>query len=367
MPFRLALVFMFLLVAGNARAFTILTYNCAGNGSTNWSTNASQVQAIGRQMVYLQPDIVTFQEIPYTNTYQMTNFVKAYLPGYFLATNSGTDGFLRSVIASRYVITRSTKWLDGVNLDSFGYTNSNFTRDLFEAQITVPGFSFPLHVFTTHLKSTSGTTYADASAKRAAETAAVTNFFATNFFILYPNHPYLLTGDMNENDTNALAIQRLVSTPTGLHLTSPVNPVTGSINTYGTSSANPSSRLDYIMPCALLATNIASSQVFRTDRLTPLPPNLFSNDCKTASDHLSVIMTFNNPYDFPFRLTSLRPTNQLTLNWLSMTGMQYQVDVSSNLPNWTILASNVTAAGSNATFTTNMVAPHRFFRIRRIP
>jgi len=198
-------------------AITLMTYNVKGNGVADWSTNTAQVQAIGRELVYLNPDIIAFNEIPYTNTWQMANWVTAFLPGYFLATNSGTDGFIRSVIASRFPINRSQSWLSHANLNPFGYTNNssqnadNFTRDLFEAEINVPNWPLPLHVFTTHLKSDSGTTYADAAAKRAAEAAAITNFFATNFFVLSPAHPFTLSGDMNDSDTNTLAIQRLIS------------------------------------------------------------------------------------------------------------------------------------------------------------
>ncbi len=110
-------------LVGSARGFSLslLHYNVAGNGTTDWSTNAAQVQAIGRQMLYWQPEVVTFNEIPRTNTWQMANFVTAHLPGYFLATNSGTDGFLRSAIASRHPIARSQSWLDGVSLVPFGY------------------------------------------------------------------------------------------------------------------------------------------------------------------------------------------------------------------------------------------------------
>ncbi|HLZ54589.1 MAG TPA: immunoglobulin domain-containing protein, partial [Verrucomicrobiae bacterium] len=43
-------------------AFSYLTYNVHGNGLTNWSTNMWHVQAIGRQMQYLDPDIITFNE-----------------------------------------------------------------------------------------------------------------------------------------------------------------------------------------------------------------------------------------------------------------------------------------------------------------
>ena len=42
----------------------------------------------------------------------LTNFMKTFLPGYSLATNSGTDGSIRAMIASRFPIARSTKWLN---------------------------------------------------------------------------------------------------------------------------------------------------------------------------------------------------------------------------------------------------------------
>ena len=250
-------------------ALSLLTYNVKGNGATNWSTNSPQIQAIGRELQYLRPDIITFQEIPFDLSYEMTNFVTVYLPGYALAQNSGTDGAIRSSIASRFPITRSSKWLDGIDLRSFGYSNANnsldnFTRDLFEAQINVPGFAQPLHVFTTHLKSTQGTTYADAAAKRAAEAAAITNFFATNLFLLYPLQPYVLSGDMNDSDTNVLAIRRLISASTGLHLANPKNPVSGSINTFSIQGSL-TERIDYIFPNELLFSNIRTSQVFRSD------------------------------------------------------------------------------------------------------
>ncbi|MEO7297415.1 MAG: immunoglobulin domain-containing protein [Verrucomicrobiota bacterium] len=347
---------------------SLLTYNVKGNGTTNWSTNTAQVMAIGREVMYLNPDIITFNEIPYTNTYQMTNFVKAFLPGYFLATNSGTDNFIRSVIASRYPITRSQSWLDGADLKPFGYTNTsstvadNFTRDLFEAEINVPGFSQHFHVFTTHLKSSS-TNYVENAAKRAAEAAAITNFFATNFFVLYPSRPYVLTGDMNDSDTNTLALQRLLSAPMGTHLTNPKNPFTGSINTF--SSTSPSSRIDYIFPTGLLFSNIISSQVFRSDRLTPLPPNLLTNDSQIASDHLAVMMVFANPYTQPFKLLSIARTNSaVTLHWESVIGGTYRVETSSNLLAWSNLASNLTATGGVSTLTTNLSAPNLFFRVR---
>jgi endonuclease/exonuclease/phosphatase family metal-dependent hydrolase len=348
---------------------TLMTYNLAGNGATNWSTNAVQVQAIGRQLLYLQPDVVTFNEIPHNYLYEMTNWVTAFLPGYNLVVSSGTDGFIHSGIATRFPMARSQKWLDGVDLNPFGYTNANYTRDLFEVEVAVPNWPLPLHVFTTHLKS-SASGYTDAAAKRAAEAAAVTNFFATNFFVLYPNHPFTLSGDMNEGDTNTTAIQELLSAPMTLRLTRPTNSVTGSINTY-TIRGSVSERIDYIFPCAFLASNIVGGQVFRTDLLTNLPPNLFANDDKDASDHLPVLLTFANPFNTPFKLLAVARTNQsVTLQWESQKNRTFRIEASTNLVNWFAFTTNLLTTTTNSpyVFTTNNVSDRiKFFRIYRVP
>lgn len=352
---------------------SVLTYNVKGNDVNDWSTNSLQVQAIARQLQYLQPDVITFNEIPWDLRYEMTNFVAAFLPGYQIAISTGTDGFICSAIASRHPITRATKWLDGVDLRSFGYSNANnaldnFTRDLYEAEIAVPGFARPLHVFTTHLKATTSGEFAESAAKRAAEAAAITNFFATNLFALYPYDPYVLTGDMNANDTNELCIQKLISPATGLTLTDPKNPVTGSINTFSTAFANPSSRLDYIFPGPLLFSNLRTGLVFRSSLVNPLPPGLNSDDSQVASDHYPVLLVFDNPYDKPFRLLSIARTNStVTLQWESVFGQSYRVESSTNLSNWTTQANNLMATGTNFTYSTNLTDPRRFFRVYRQP
>ena len=357
----------------SAPAFSYLTYNAHGNGLTNWSTNLWHVQAIGRQMQYLNPDIITFNEIPVTNncTAQMADFVTAFRPGYYLVTNSTDDGFIRSVILSRFPIVSSTSRLHGSDLTPYGYTNSGFTRDLFEAQISVPGFPQPLHVFTAHLKSAQD---ANSSAKRAAEAGAVSNFFATVYLATNSLQPYVLSGDMNEDIlrppvSNPQSIQRLISAPTGLQLATAVNPFTGSERTWSIQDADGLTvRYDYILPCGLLFSNITSSQVFRTDLLYPVPSNLYSNDNKIASDHLPVFMVFGNPFNTPFRLLSIGVTNQnISLKWESASNRQYHVDVSSDLAAWMPLATNLAATGTNFTFATNVPGDVKFFRIRRAP
>ncbi|MGA2242870.1 MAG: endonuclease/exonuclease/phosphatase family protein [Verrucomicrobiota bacterium] len=363
-----------LISSASGSAFTLMTYNVKGNGVADWSTNAAQVKAIGRQLMYLQPDIVTFNEIPHTNMWQMPNWVVAFLPGYNWATNSIGDGYIQSCILSRYPIRSSTSRLHGSSLTPYGYSGSGFTRDLFEAVISVTNFPQPLHVFVVHLKATSSSAQDDAN-KRAAEASAVSNYFA-RVFLQSANglHPYVLDGDMNEdifrpggNYTSGQPIQRLVSSLTGLQLTTPTNPYTASDMTISIQTSL-SARFDYILPCTLLFSNIQSSQVFRTDLLSPLPPNLFSYDDTTASDHLPVVMVFNNPYTQPFRLTSITRTNpSVALQWESVPGQIYNLENSSDLDNWLPLATNLFSSGYNFTYSTNLTSDAKYFRVYITP
>lgn len=350
-------------------ALTLLTYNCHGATIADWSTNSAQVQAIGRQVQFLNPDIITFQEIPNTNNgmSQMTNFITAFRPGYFLATNSGSDGFIRSVILSRFPITRSAKWLDGVSLNSFGY-GGFFTRDLFEAQIAVPGWPQPLHVFTTHLKSGQGD---DETAKRRAETRAISNYFVNGFLLTNALHPYLLTGDFNEDANNppegGAVLPTLTSLPTGLRLATPLNPITEATRTFSIRSLPLNSRYDYVLPCSLLLTNLFDGQVFRTDLATNISPAL-PGAAAAASDHLPVFVRFANPFAVPPIITSFSVSNSVAkLTWSAVAGGRYRVEASTSLFAWTPLATNLLATSGAVLFSTNVAGVQRFLRVRTEP
>ena len=350
-------------------ALTLLTYNCHGSTIADWSTNSAQVQAIGRQVQFLNPDVITFQEIPNTNNgmSQMTNFITAFRPGFFLATNSGSDGFIRSVILSRFPITRSAKWLDGVSLNSFGYSGF-FTRDLFEAQIAVPGWPQPLHVFTTHLKSGQGD---DETAKRRAETRAISNYFVNGFLLTNSLHPYLLTGDFNEDANNppegGAVMPALTSVPVGLRLATPLNPIMGEVRTFSIRSLPLNSRYDYVLPCSLLLNNLNDGQVFRTDLATNLSTAL-PGDAAAASDHLPVFVRFANPFASPPSITSFSVSNGVAkLNWSAVAGGRYRVEASTNLPAWTPLATNLLATNGVVSFGTNAAGAQLFLRVRTEP
>ena len=354
---------------GTNTAFSLLTYNLHGNGAPDWSTNAPQVQAIGRQLMHLQPDLISFNEINNDQRWQMTNWVTAFLPGYTIVVSHGTDGFIRNGVGSRFPITRWTNHLDGVSLTNFGY-DGTFTRDLLEAQIAVPGFAQPLHLFVAHLKS--GTDNSNDAARRAAEASAISNFFVTEFLVTNALHPFVLAGDMNEDIAHPATgsqqpIQRLTN-GTSLNLTTPLNPFTLSPLTFSIqSSGGLTRRYDYILPSTLLFSNVQSSQVFRTDLLDPTPPDLSADDSVVASDHLPVLMVFNNPFTRPFKVTSITATDQnVSLKWESVPGQSYRVEVSSSLTTWTALADNLLATNYSLLLATNLAEPFQFFRVKRM-
>ena len=345
---------------------SLVHYNVKGNFTSDWSTNAAQVQAIARELRYLNPDIILLNEIPNGFKYEMTNWMIAFFPTYQLAISLGTDGVLRSGVISRYPITRSQSYFENASLTNFGY-NGTYTRDLFEAEITVPGATEPLHVFTTHLKSAADV---DAQQRRAAECSMISNYFATVFIPTNGWRPYLLTGDLNEDiaipmSQNLQAIQRLTN-GTGLKLTTPLNPFT---LTHFTHSIQGSldARFDYVMPAGLLYSNIVTSQVFRTDLLPlPLPLNLNSNDDIVASDHLPVVMVFN--YPDPPLLTQLSVSNQtVKLTWPALIGRKFSVLASTNLTTWTVSASNLVSLTPQLTWSTTAGAGAKYFRVVRAP
>ncbi len=345
---------------------TLVHYNVKGNFTADWTTNAAQVQAIARQLRYLNPDVITLNEIPNGLRHEMTNWMIAFFPTYQLAISPGTDGVLRSGVISRYPITRSQSYFENASLTNFGYSGT-FTRDLFEVEFTVPGATEPVHVFTTHLKSAED---ADSQQRRAAECSMISNYFATVFIPTNGWRPYLLSGDFNEDiaipmSQNLQAIQRLTNA-TGLQLTTPLNPFTLSRFTHSIQGSM-DARFDYVLPAGVLASNIVTSQIFRTDLLPPpLPLNLNSNDDIVASDHLPVVLVFNYP-DPPLRATISVSNQTVKLQWPGLVGRKFIVQASTDLATWTVAASNIVAQTAQPTWTASTTNLARFYRVIRTP
>ncbi len=347
--------------------FSVLTYNILGNGASGWTLTSANVQAVGRQLGYLQPDIVGFQEVPEDFRLQMTNFVGAYLPGYYVAIGSSTGGAERSAVASRYPIVRSKSWLINSDLTAYGYVG-DFTRDLFEAEIVVPDLPQPFHFFTTHLKAHADQ---DSSLRRAAEARAISNYFATAHLTTNPLRPYVLVGDMNEDiyrprTYEQAAIQTLTSLPTGLRLTTPRNPTTADDRTWSIQNASLTIRFDYVLPCNLLYYSTSDGRVFRSDLVSPPAPPLLAGDSATAADHLPVMLTFRNPYNVPLAIRSLTVSNEVaTLRWTTIPGERYRVESSSNFTAWQSAVANLVAATNELSVPVPAISANQFFRLAR--
>lgn len=363
---------MWLGLAGggsSALAFSLLSWNVSGNGATDWSTNAPQAQAIGRILAWRQPEVIVLQEIPLAHTGQLTQWVRAWLPGYALATNSGTDGYLRSAVFSRFPIRRSASWLDGAPLHDFGYEGA-FTRDLFEVELAVPGFARPVHVFTTHLKQ--GSTAADLR-RRGAEAAAISNWLVTAFLPTRADRAYLLTGDLNEDVLAPPAgsqrpVAKLVNPATGLRLLTPRAPGSTSEKTWSTRPPGLLYRLDYLLPGGLLFSNLVRTEVVRTATLQPLPPGLNQDDEISASDHLALWAEFAPPDAPPFRLIRLEVDGStLVLVWEAAPGFEYTPEVSGDWRTWTPLGPAARGAGPQLRWEGPAPLSPAFFRVRRWP
>lgn len=358
-----------LLGLAPARAFTLLSWNVSGNGATDWSTNAPQVQAIGRILLHLQPDVITLQEIPFAHTGQLTNWVRAWLPRHALATNSGTDGYLRSVVLSRFPVRRSAKWLDGAPLDAFGFAGT-FTRDLFEVELAVPGFARPVHVFTTHLKQ--GSAEADLR-RRGAEAAAISNWLVTVFLPAHADRAHVLTGDLNEDVLAPPAgsqrpIAKLVNPASGLRLLTPRAPGSTSEKTWSTRGPGLWYRFDYVLPGGLLFSNVVRAEVFRTATLQPLPPGLNRDDEITASDHLPLWVEFAHPEAPVLRISRLELRgDRMTLAWEAAPGFEYMAEFTSDWRTWTGLSPALSGEGPELLWEGPAPPAPAFFRVRRWP
>jgi endonuclease/exonuclease/phosphatase family metal-dependent hydrolase len=351
----------------------LLNYNVWGAGATSWTTNTPQVQAIGRQLAHLAPDVITLQEIPNIGLSEMQNFVKTYLPGYFVATNRVSDGDKGNLVVSRFPILRSRSHMGRSSLAQWGF-NGVFTRDLFEAEIAVPGWNQPLHAFSIHLKAFNDEVSAP---RRAAEASAVSNFFVTVFLPDKGHRPHVLAGDFNEDIARPRSFEqgamfRIINDATRLRLTTPRNPFNNDERTWSSQNPNPTIRFDYILPGQLLFTNIVTNWIFRTDFLTPTPAGLQSNDSQVASDHLPLLTEFRNPYlappVAPPLFAGINVSGQtVVLSWPTLAGLKYQVQGSFNLASWFTLSSTIQATGTNASWHGSTVSSGMYFRVVQVP
>lgn len=235
----------------------------------------------------------------------------------------------------------------------------------------MPGFNEPLHAFSVHLKAFNDP---ESAPRRAAEASAVSNFFVNVFLPARGPRPYVLAGDFNEDIARPRsyeqgAMPRIINGATGLQLTTPRGPFNSDERTHSNRNPNPSIRFDYILPCALLFTNLATNWIFRTDYLNPVPPGLQSDDAQVASDHLPLVTIFRNPFHVPAPFTvGVRIENQAAVvSWNSVAGNHYVVRGSYNLTTWFNVSPTITATNGNSSWRGSRVPTGMFLRVQEIP
>lgn len=369
---RLAPTWVLAVGTGWLQAFSLVDWNLSGNGATSWEPESPQVAAIGRHLQYFDADVITLQEIPLEFSDRMPAIVQRWLPGYHLALSPGSDGYIRSAILSRVPFRRYQSWLDDASLSAFGY-EGRFTRDLFEAEIALPGYPTPVHVFTTHLKNGSD---GESSLRRAAEAGAISNFLVRIFLPAHPGRPYVLTGDMNEDaarpgSQSRDAIGRLVNDATGLRLLTPRNPVSGSERTWPAGGAFLFVRFDYVLPSPALYSRVARAEVFRESLLSPPPAPLLPGDEATASDHLPILVVFRAPNPgrpvLTWESTAIPGAHQWELRWQGWAGYTFQLLSSEDLQHWRLEATFQPTGTRWYGWRPETTSSWRFYHLRRIP
>jgi endonuclease/exonuclease/phosphatase family metal-dependent hydrolase len=341
---------------------SVVTWNIAGNSVPNWNLSLPEAQAAGAILRHLRPDVIALQEIPWNERGRVRALTNDFLQGYSLAVSPGTDFVLTSAIFTRHRIARSQSYLDNAELAPWGFRGT-FTRDLFEAEIVIPGWPVPLHIFTTHLRA--GTNYL----QRAAEASAISNHLARNFIPARGSRPWLLCGDLNEDirrppTGSQRPIQRLANTNLSLTLAPVTNTVDGTDFTWSARSGL-NTRFDYVLMGPQLATNFVGGELFNTARLRVIPEGLQRSSSAIASDHLPVVARFNEPFPTSFAIRAVeRGEDFVRLTWENpIEGYTFRIERSTNLSRWTFVSDNLRTNGLQ-------FAPQgdvEFFRLIRTP
>jgi hypothetical protein len=123
-------------------------------------------------------------------------------------------------------------------------------------------------------------------------------------------------------------------------------------------------RIGINLPSAVLSTNMAGDQVFRSDRVLPAVPPLKPDDSKIASDHLPVMVVLRNPYLGPFAISGFSLSHQTaTIRWRTVLGARYRVEGSANPASWIPVATNLLGTGGQLVQQTTATGPLKFYRV----
>jgi endonuclease/exonuclease/phosphatase family metal-dependent hydrolase len=307
----------------------VMTFNIARNVGVSAGYTSSIAQSIARIVNYYQPDVIGINELEGSNAASgdtvLRQWVSHYLPylgsTYYTYVSPLSDGYIMNAMVSRYPI-----------LDKQCYTLN--PRGIMSALIDLPGPD-DLRVFTCHLKA-----YGDSSSageRQGGADTAVSRITIWSGTAANAATPYVITGDMNEDEENPQTA-----------LTSTYHPITTLLtaylvnskpsNLYGSfktiSSTSPTRRFDYILPSWRL--DMVSGQVIDTNQLFnhgQLPVGLQRLDSQ-GSDHLGVIETLDIGSNSSASGKALTDGRSVTLCGKTVTGVfdgQFYIEDSNRV------------------------------------
>lgn len=206
-----ALAFAFPAASFATEAFRIATYNVQ-----SIDFNTSGYTALVNILKRMDADVVCLQEITELSEVPQvaTLAAAAGYPFSTVSTAQGTlTGNLRNAILSRYPLSNVKSWgSDDISNDPDA---NDITRDILQAEVTIPETCQNAGVFTVHLKS--GSTSLD-KFRRAVELLRVKKVIE-NWAAAHPGAPVFLTGDFNDDVGDAPFGNTFPSLPSGLPTT----------------------------------------------------------------------------------------------------------------------------------------------------
>lgn len=271
----------------------VMTYNIHQEVGQSAGYDSFNAERIGRIVNFYKPDVFTINELqgnnPINAAVNLKNWINNYLTylgnTYYTYIGTYTDGYILDAIVSKYPISDAK-------------SESVAPRGLVSALIDLPG-SVDVRVYTTHLKAMGDATSAktrQAGANRTAYDISTWSSIPANSSI-----PYILMGDMNEDEDNPQSPPISTSyCPITTLKSAYLNDLMPD-NMYGStktiSSSNPTSRFDYILYSWQLKPVLGAGNCLVVDtNQMYLHQQLISPLTKydsAASDHLCVLGTFD--------------------------------------------------------------------------
>lgn len=206
--FGAAFAFSFVVEAHATEAFRLATYNVQ-----SIDFNTSGYTALVNILKRMDADVVCLQEITELSEVPQvaTLAAAAGYPFSTVSTAQGTlTGNLRNAIVSRYPLSNIKSW--GADDISNDVDANDITRDILQAEVTIPETCVNAGIFTVHLKS--GSTSLD-KFRRAVELLRVKKVIE-NWAAAHPGAPVFLCGDFNDDVGDAPFGNTFNSLPGGL-------------------------------------------------------------------------------------------------------------------------------------------------------